>query len=98
MSTDIDLLVHWIGERNNTLHGNGYGSRDMENASGDEDEVTCSLCHSLLAKRARELADEPAEVAHHYAQDSDEGNAYSRGWHNGYDAGWDAAKRSEATR
>lgn len=44
-------LVHWIGERNNTLHGNGYKSRDMEHCSGDEDEVTCSLCQSLLARK-----------------------------------------------
>lgn len=42
--------VHWVGEHNNTLHGNGAGSKDMEHASGDEDEVTCRLCLSLLAR------------------------------------------------
>lgn len=30
--------VHWVGEHNNTLHGNGAGSKDMERTSGDEDE------------------------------------------------------------
>lgn len=43
--------VHYVGERNNTLHGNGAGSKDMERVSGDEDEVTCRLCHTLLAQR-----------------------------------------------
>lgn len=56
-------LVHWIGEHNNTLHGNGYKSPGMEHASGDEDEVTCKLCHSLLDRRAREAAEHPATPA-----------------------------------
>lgn len=54
--------THWVGENNNTLHGNGAGSKDMERTSGDEGEVTCSLCQSLLI-RMRADRDEYAEPA-----------------------------------
>lgn len=50
-------LTHWVGENNNTIHGNGAGSKDMERTSDDEDEVTCKLCLTLLEKLARENAD-----------------------------------------
>lgn len=49
-------LVHWVGEHNNTIHGNGAAV--MQPTSGDEDEVTCTLCHTLLARMAREAEDE----------------------------------------
>jgi hypothetical protein len=41
-------LTHWVGEHNNTLHGNGAHALGL--TSGDEDEVTCRLCHTLLAR------------------------------------------------
>lgn len=57
MATDTAELTHWVGEWNNTLHGNGAGSKDMKRTSGDEDEVTCTLCRTLLEAHRRELLD-----------------------------------------
>lgn len=47
-ATDV---VHWFGEPGqgpSTLHGNGPAH--LGRGSGDEDEVTCRLCLSLLAR------------------------------------------------
>lgn len=61
--------VHWIGEYRNTLHGNGAGSKDMEHVSGDEDEVTCRLCLSLLAREDVREQTSPATPDAHDASD-----------------------------
>lgn len=48
LSTDV---VHWFGEPGqgpSTLHGNGPAH--LGRGSGDEDEVTCRLCQSLLTR------------------------------------------------
>ena len=45
--------VHWVGEPGEgptSLHGNGAAS--FARTSGDEDEVTCKLCLTLLARES----------------------------------------------
>lgn len=45
--------VHWAGEPGEgptSLHGNGASS--FARTSGDEDEVTCKLCLTLLARES----------------------------------------------
>lgn len=49
------LPVHWAGEPGEgptSLHGNGAAS--FERTSGDEDDVTCKLCLTLLARESNE--------------------------------------------
>lgn len=48
LSDEKEGLVHWVGEGPTSLHGNGAAS--FKRGSGDEDEVTCTLCQTLLAR------------------------------------------------
>ena len=48
-----DGPVHWAGETGagpTSLHGNG--AKSFARTSGDEDEVTCKLCLTLLARES----------------------------------------------
>jgi hypothetical protein len=48
MSKTTEVLTHWVGPYNNTIHGNGAAV--MQPVSTDPTKVTCNLCHSLLAR------------------------------------------------
>lgn len=59
---------------------------------------TCCACSGEPVARVLDGSFRKPVCASHRRLYSERGyliDAYSRGWHNGYDAGWDAAKRSE---